>query len=659
MDNEHQLVDYFSSNAIKLGFITRRQRDKLQVTDENGRGERVPERRVIALHGSAAAGDAGALRRIRERIEQRLAEIDTDLLWEALLDGADGDDSLSLEDAAREYFGESGPVERSAVARALAADPVHFKRRGVAFSVRAAEEVAEIRTLRLRRAEKAARRQQVVEWLDALLKGKASAAVPVPEFAEDFVRQTGDFLLAGHNAEAVGILGEARKSMNALEVALEVLKRTGRLPAGADPFLLVNGVHAGFSTAVLEHAEQLAEYAFDASRDDLTGLEVFSIDDDDTREIDDALSVEFDGDRTRVGIHIADPAYYVQKGDMLDRVAAARPLSLYLPTTTVTMFPERLSCDLASLTAGALRPSLSFLVTFAADGSVVDWSFGGAQVRVRHRLTYEEADEILADPARELQPALARLVALEEVLRLARQAAGGFTLSRPEFKIKVTEDDVRVRRLNLDSPSRRLVGEFMILANRLTADYALRHDLPVIYRVQDPPSEPVTSMSEYDPVVFDRQIRKLKRTRLSTHPQAHTGLGLDLYTQISSPIRRYADLVLARQLDAHFGGRELPYGPEELFEVVGTVEQTTQRNRDLEREAKRHWLLEYLRRHRLGAELDATVVTKEGRFVLAEVDEGCVRGVLFSKSDVAVGQRVKVRLRSVDSKAGKMVLDMV
>jgi exoribonuclease-2 len=181
----------------------------------------------------------------------------------------------------------------------------------------------------------------------------------------------------------------------------------------------------------------------------------------------------------------------------------------------------------------------------------------------------------------------------------------------------------------------------------------------VIYRVQDPPSEPVQSMTRYDPVDFERQVRKLKRTRLSTIPQRHAGLGLELYTQISSPIRRYADLVLARQLDAHVERRPFPYSQVELLEVLGAVERMSQQNRTLEREARRHWLLEYVRQQKMGEDLEAVVVNRDGRFVLAELDGVFERGVLFTIGSVQVGQRVRVRVRDVHPKEGKMALEMI
>jgi len=659
MDLENRIIDYLGSNTPVLGVVLRQQQNRLQVLVAGGRHERATERQVVAVHGVAGSDPARDLQALQARLEAAMADVDVELLWESLQPLAG--QAVPLADMAREYFGDATPAHLSALARCLVADPVRFRRQGLEFSVRSAAEAAEVEALKERRAQRAQIREKALAWLREVTGRTSPERLAVPEDLQDFVRQTRDYLLAGHNSEAVNSLAEVAGSRRTTrQVALELLTRTGSLPADADPFLLVNGIHAGFSVAVLAQAEALEPYQADARRRDLSAAETFSIDDEDTREIDDALSVAFDGERTIVGIHIADPAHFVTKGDILDQAAMDRPLSLYLPTTTVTMFPERLGCNLASLAAGELRAALSFRVVFAADGSLEEWSFAGSQVRIDHRLTYDQADAILAGGEDSgLAVALRRLRALGEGLTAAREAAGGFTLARPETKILVKAGRVTVKVLDPLSPARRLVSEMMVLANRLTAEYSLRHDIPVIYRVQDPPSAPVQSLHQYDPVEFERQIRKLKRTRLSTIPQAHAGLGLELYTQISSPLRRYADLVLARQLNAHVEGRPFPYSQVELLEVLDAVERTSQQNRALEREARKTWLLEYVRQELLGSEREAVVVTQDGRFVLAELDGIFERGVLFTRGTVRLGQRVLVRVRDVSPKEGKMALEMI
>ncbi|MCK5803719.1 MAG: RNB domain-containing ribonuclease [Lentisphaeria bacterium] len=651
MEYEGKIVGFLSGGKIRIGHVVRASKSKLQVQSEDGRSERVAAKQLVALH---PGGDVAS---VRGSVEALRVDMELELLWEEMLERG-GEPNLSeMSDA---YFGNTEPVSLMALAGALLSDPAHFRSRGVDFAPRSREEAAEIEELKRRRSEKAARRERVLEWLSIILSLKKDDRIDVPEDLTDFVRQASEFLLCGHNSEATTLLHSAHKKRPAPEVALAVLTHTGSLPEGTDPFLLVNGIHAGFSKAVLEAADALPSYVPDPDRADYTALEAFSIDDEVTREVDDAISVERDGDDILIGVHIADPSYFVEKDAPLDRVAKERPLTLYLPTTTALMLPDRISCDLASLSVGATRPSLSFLARFGADCVLKDWSFSCAQVKLSRRLTYVEADALIAGGENDsMGSALRSLLPIVSSLRKERMERGAFVLRRPEMRVRVHGEEIEVVRQQSDTPSHDIVSELMVLANGLSALYALRNDIPVIYRVQDPPNSPVQSVLEYDPVAFGIEIRKLRRTRLSTHPQGHTGLGLDVYIQVTSPIRRYADLVMQRQLAAHLRGDPLPYELNELFEIVSNVDSTSVRHRGLEREANRHWMLEYLLRDRLGDEFDAVVVGRNERQTFAELDEVFERGQIRTKEDRRVGDRLRAKVVGAQPKDGILLLEEV
>ena len=360
-----------------------------------------------------------------------------------------------------------------------------------------------------------------------------------------------------------------------------------------------------------------------------------------------------------VGIHIADPAYFVAKDDELDAAAEERPLSLYLPTTFVPMFPERLSHNLASLVQGEIRPSLTFIVAFDPDANIVEWKICSAKVKVAQRLTYIEADRMMEKGNDSISQAIRRLDAIARQLKKYREEDGAVSLNRPEMKIRVRNKQVFVEYVDQETPSHQMVGEFMILANNLAAQYALRNDIPVIYRAQEEPSEPVHPIHRYDPCLFDQMVRRMRRTRLSTYPAPHFGLGLDLYVQVSSPLRRYADLVILRQLSAHFANQPLPYKQEELFSILDKVDSTSNQNKYLEREANKYWMLEYIAQNCLGRIFPAMVVRQEGNLVLAEIDQLYERGVVYTRDHVRLGERITVRVREALPKSGRLVLEML
>ena len=651
------IIDYFASNnEMALAIVVKPGVERLQVQSV-AKTEKITPRQILTSHGIADGANLSKLAEIQNAINAAMKEVETEFLWENLLEKGG---QFSVEDICQEYFGDKQPINMSALARVMLEDNVHFKRVQNQFTVNSREEAEKIETLKRQRAEKAALRERTMKWLSDTLAAKpAESPQPVPEEQEPFIANTIDFLLRGANNEAVNLLSAASGKLNVREVAIRILRNCGRFPEEADEFLLANGIHAGFSRSVLEETDKLEAFPEDAPRLDLTHLEVFSIDDEETMEIDDALSCRTEGDKTIVGIHIADPAYFVPKDTPIDLAAEDRPLSLYLPTTFVPMFPERLSHDLASLVQDKVRPSLTFTVTFDANGEMDDWTICSAKIKVSQRLTYIEADKMMESGTDSVSDALRKLDAISRKLRQFREEDGAVSLNRPEMKIRVRNNQIIVEHIDQETPSHQMVGEFMILANNLAAKYALVHDIPVIYRAQEEPSEPVHPIRRYDPCLFDQMIRRMRRTHLSTYPAPHFGLGLDLYVQVSSPLRRYADLVILRQLSAHFANQPLPYKQEELFSILDNVDSTSSQNKSLEREANKFWMLEYIARNCIGHEFDAIVVRQEGNLVLAEIDRLFERGVVYTRDHVKFGERIRVRIKDSSPKNGRLAMEML
>ena len=651
------IIDYFASNnEMALAIVVKPGVERLQVQSV-AKTEKITPRQILTSHGIADGANLSKLAEIQNAINAAMKEVETEFLWENLLEKGG---QFSVEDICQEYFGDKQPTNMSALARVMLEDNVHFKRVQNQFTVNSREEAEKIETLKRQRAEKAALRERTMKWLSDTLAAKpAESPQPVPEEQEPFIANTIDFLLRGANNEAVNLLSAASGKLNVREVAIRILRNCGRFPEEADEFLLANGIHAGFSRSVLEETDKLEAFPEDAPRLDLTQLETFSIDDEETMEIDDALSCRTEGDKTIVGIHIADPAYFVPKDTPIDLAAEDRPLSLYLPTTFVPMFPERLSHDLASLVQDKVRPSLTFTVTFDANGEMDDWTICSAKIKVSQRLTYIEADKMMESGTDSVSDALRKLDAISRKLRQFREEDGAVSLNRPEMKIRVRNNQIIVEHIDQETPSHQMVGEFMILANNLAAKYALVHDIPVIYRAQEEPSEPVHPIRRYDPCLFDQMIRRMRRTHLSTYPAPHFGLGLDLYVQVSSPLRRYADLVILRQLSAHFANQPLPYKQEELFSILDNVDSTSSQNKSLEREANKFWMLEYIARNCIGHEFDAIVVRQEGNLVLAEIDRLFERGVVYTRDHVKFGERIRVRIKDSSPKNGRLAMEML
>jgi exoribonuclease-2 len=254
-------------------------------------------------------------------------------------------------------------------------------------------------------------------------------------------------------------------------------------------------------------------------------------------------------------------------------------------------------------------------------------------------LNYERADELLSADPNGQAASLHCLYETAMQLRERRRNAGAVLMQRRETKIRVIGDEIEVRPIDNASPSRQLVAEFMVLSNYVAARFAADNQIPMIYRVQ-----PGTGGD------FSTQ-----KPRLSLYPEFHAGVALDYYVQMSSPIRRYMDLVLQRQLITALSDRGIrAYSPEDLLSVLASAESTEAEGRELERRAKRYWLLRYLERHALGQSIAATVI-RDG--ATAELDEYAIRGTLRGAPNVASQTRVLVQIRRIDAIRGWLTLN--
>jgi exoribonuclease-2 len=197
----------------------------------------------------------------------------------------------------------------------------------------------------------------------------------------------------------------------------------------------------------------------------------------------------------------------------------------------------------------------------------------------------------------------------------------------------------------------------MILANRLAADYAAQNDLPIIYRVQSPPTEALPDVDPDDPFAFVKLKGRIKPATLSLHPAQHWGLGLDQYTQVTSPLRRYSDLVIQRQLHAALAGKSPPYSADQLLRVLATAEATEREIKRLEAAVDYRWALEYIARLESKTDLQGWVLEKAPsggyRFEL----EACgAQGILQDKQARQTGDRVRVDVKTVNPRQGVLRL---
>jgi ribonuclease R len=408
------------------------------------------------------------------------------------------------------------------------------------------------------------------------------------------------------------------------------------------------GLVLDFPEDVLRAAETAAAdglEADDPARVDRTDLLVFTIDPADAKDHDDALSIRrLKEDRWEVGIHIADVSAFVAENGPIDREARARGTSVYLVDRVIPMLPERLSGDVCSLRADVDRLALSAFLTLDGKGQLFEQRFERTRIRSRRRLSYEEVQQVL-DGGRSLSEpvdtAIRQLDDLARRVRDQRMGRGALDLDMPEAKVILDADgepmDIRrVERLE----SHRLVEDFMILANEAVARACEARGMPVLYRVHEAPvRERAEELGEFlrrfglrlprrkrltprdvqkllenvsgrpeGHLIASVVLRSLQKARYDGANLGHFGLASDAYLHFTSPIRRYPDLVVHREVVRTLVGGEpvRERGADELRSVAELSSARERAAEAAERDSVALKKVEFMERH-LGEEFDGRI----------------------------------------------------
>ncbi len=628
-----RIVEFLSGDQLRTALVLAEEKKKLQLSDESGRSLRLPADKVLFEHAAPSVADH------LESRESLVQEVDVPLLWETVTDDSPGKD-LTAAELAEVYFDDTDLLHRSAIFESLLRDRLHFRRRGTAFQPRSVEDRRQL----MRQQEAEARRRAE----EMALTQAISSSAPPPEVCgrlESWLRGAEDKLLTQ-------VLSSSAKDPQ--EHAFDLLLRAGHLKPTEDLAVLQANLKPGYPSAALAHATKLPPPEPPAA----IAQAAFSIDDAETQEVDDVLTVTRDGDLLRVDIDIADVASFVREGDPVDREARRRASTVYLPTGVYYMLPERIGCDLASLRQGASRPVIRTSAWFNEQGELQRHTMSRVTIAVDQRLDYDAADRLLSSGEGSTADALRLLDGIAAACRAARQADGAISFQRREWKLRVSPDgaDISITPIPPDSPSRALVAEMMILANRLAASSASEAGLPMIYRVQPPPPGPVPDVSTEDPAAFARLRGLMQPASLSLEPGWHWGLGVRAYTQVTSPLRRYADLVAQRQLTALMKEEPAPYDAASLLKVLAQAEAVERDCKRTESRVVERWALEVVARLEDRSALPGQVIAEApGGYKVMLLLSGAV-GLLSTRQTLELGAEVTVDVKTVRPRRGVMRL---
>lgn len=646
--SEGRIIEYIDQGELITAYCLHDEGNRLHLITPSNREVNLSPKRALLVSSSSRhfSSREELLRSLRqtEDVRRKLREkVQVKELWDLVKDEQQSFDHAYL---AQLCFSEGISDDHvSALVRALFDDKLHFKMKDGLFIPNSEQKIEEI----TRQREEEALKEEILKeggaWLKKAVEGKRGEAPSCKEQVVSLLIE-----LALHREEALnfkfgrdllqraGILdiAEVRKIL----VHLEVWEEDENLD------LLRFQVKSAFSEEQLAEAETVSRRAVaDTGREDLRGLSVFTIDGPLTRDFDDALSLEVRGDVWDLGIHIADVASLIPEAGALDQEAMGRGSSLYLARRQIPMLPPSLSQEKLSLIQGCDRPAVSLLSRVDKEGNLLDYRFAPSVIRVHEHLTYDGVNEGYQEDS-----LLAQLYEFAKRLRQKRVEAGALVLSLPEVLIQITQDSsVSIQLVDQDSPSRMMVAELMILYNWLAARFCKENRIPALYRCQEPPSE-VLPRGEGSHVhyVF-KQRRKLNPLMIDTEPKRHSGLGVELYTNVSSPIRRYFDLVVQRQMVDFLFNRPQTYTQDALDKIRMSVEPGLKEFEIIRRNRTRYWIQKHLLAH-LGERYPALVLDSlKNRYRILLTD------FLFtlelkaeSGLSLSEGQTIQVRVKKSD-----------
>ena len=660
------LVEFRPGSDRRLGVVDRPDgKARWFVVDERGQSHSLAPRQ-ITYTVTGQTYKPSQIQQFLEEVKPYLDPSSLEVAWELLVEGGE---TVTPTEMANLLYSESEAPQCYAAYCLLSDDKIYFKQKGEAYEPRNAAQVAERKHQLEVEAVKARGQQEFLTRVEQALTGVAVEWQRPDrhrlEALEKYATLLADVVRVGLNydslARAYPPPAPVLETMTMLgrpatpQGAFQLLVNLGWWSLNENLFLRRSSIPVQFPSKVLEVAQQRFNSPVpdqDANRLDLTKLKVYTIDDESTTEIDDGLSWELlpDG-RERLWVHIADPTRWLIPEDDLDLEARKRGSTVYLPTGMIPMFPEVLATGPMSLVQGQVCCALSFGIILDPSGAVEDYNIHASMIKPTYRLTYEDVDEML-ELGVEAEPEIEAIAAWAQKRKAWRYAQGAISINMPEAMIKVKDDDISIEVLD-DSSSRQLVAEMMILAGEVAARYGQTHNIPLPFRGQPQPELPPNEELLQLPAGFVRACamrRCMPKSEMSITPVRHAGLGLHTYTQATSPIRRYSDLLTHFQLKAHLRGEVLPFSAEQLKEVMISVSTITQEVTMVERQTNRYWALEYLRRHpdKVWQTTVLMWLREDSNLALIMLEDLGLQLPMFFKRDVGLGEHLLVKVSHAD-----------
>ncbi len=650
------IVDYIDGGKFICALVIRISEKRVHLINQNGREITLPQSRIVTLskrHHSNLSSREEQTDLLKTATEKRngLAN-DTNLeeLWEIVAEEEQRKYTVTFL-AELIYDDELDDDQTAGFVRAVFADRFYFKYKNDQITIHTQEQVNHLQNEYQKQQEKEQLLESGAKYLQKILRGENVSNQEWPD-RDQCLYWLSQYELFGNDGEESALMRNLLKKadLTAPHTGYNILVKAGYWDADENLALLKSEHPLEFPTSCLTSAEQIQEASVqellgDPKRKDFRDLPLLTIDGAFTRDFDDALHFEqLENGKVRVGIHITDVSYYISPRSPLFTEAQERATTLYFPEGHVPMLPKSLSLDVCSLIKGKTRPAISFLVTLDDTGFITHTSIVPSVIKVQRQLSYREADNLIAK-----DHDLTGLDRVWKKLRQSRVDKGALLLPFPDANIDIRDrDKIQIYLAPSDTPSRSLVSELMILANGVASDYLAGREAPGLFRSQPPPRRRLISGASNSLTDIALQRRFLSRGELTAHPKPHSGLGLNSYTTITSPIRRFLDLAMQHQISHMIHGKGILFSADECKTFTGTIQQKLSRANAVRQQRQRYWILRYLE-PKQGQSLNALIVGQGPKRVNLLLTD-CLYDIDLPPNPyfpVEVGDTVKVNLARV------------
>ena len=632
-----------------------------QAIDENGNNHTIHPREInysIKSSGENTSFTYTQIPSFLKKVDNFLDPSSLEVAWEILIED---NQPTNPNDLANLLFSEISAVTSYASYCLLSNDKIYFKQKGDLYEPRSNSQVSELK----HQAEAAAQRAKLIEEFQNKLTTKLSGGEVTWSTSDrsrlDFLERyaiNGDE--ASDKAAAQELLSFAKRPKNE-QAAFQLLVDLGIWSEHENLNLLRSQIPIRFANELLAAAQEcftapIPDHMGDLRRD-LTHLHVYTIDDISTTEIDDGLSIETlaDGSK-RIWVHIADPTRWLDPDSPLDKDARKRGTSVYLPTGVIPMFPIELAAGPMSLIENKVCHAVSFAVDLDEVGAISHYEIVTSLVKPNYRLTYEDVEEMLQLG---VEDDLDRLAAFARLRKKWRVDQGAIEIHLPDTSVKVDSksDPKWGDRLTLelmeDTFSRQLVAEMMILAGEVAAKFAQTNNIPIPYRYQEQPElPPLDTLMQLPsgPVREFAICRCMTKGSLGLYASRHAGLGLDAYAQVTSPIRRYSDLLAHWQIKAFLRAEPLPFTAEMLTAILQAIDPAIWDANQVERQSVKYWSLEYLRRNKdvVWEALMLDWLRENEKLALVLIEDLGLKLPMRINRQIQVGDNLRIKTGEVD-----------